>query len=62
MSIVAVSCQTRSHQAYGASEHFILFQSVGRGKDVKWWIGALVIFCIEKFSTFMWLRFYILFL
>ncbi len=49
MSIVAVSCQTRSHQAYGAFKHFILFQSVGRGKDGKWWIAAHVIFCIEKF-------------
>ncbi len=51
MSIVAVSCQIGSHQAYGASEHFILFQLVGRGKDGRWWIAAPVIFCIEKFST-----------
>jgi len=62
MSIVAVSCQTGSHQAYGSSEHLILFQSIGRGKDGRWWIAALVIFCIEKFSTFMWLLLYILFL
>jgi hypothetical protein len=62
MSIVVISCQTGSHQAYGASEHFILFQLVGRGKDGRWWIGAPVIFCIEKFSTFMWLLLCILFL
>ncbi len=53
---------TGSHQAYGASEHFILFQSVGGGKDGRWWIAAPVIFCIEKFSTFMWLLLCILFL
>ncbi len=51
MSIVAVSCQTGFHQAYGASEHFILFQSVGRGKDGRWWIATPIIFCIEKFNT-----------
>jgi hypothetical protein len=62
MSIVVVSCQTGSHQAYGDSEHFILFQLVDRGKDGRWWIVAPVIFCTEKFSTFMWLFFCILFL
>jgi hypothetical protein len=38
-------------------------QLVGeKGKDGRWWIAAPVIFCIEKFSTFMWLLLYILFL
>ncbi len=62
MSIIVVSCQIGSHQSYGASEHFILFQSLGKGKDGRWWIAAPVIFCIEKFSTFMWLLLCILFL
>jgi len=62
MIVEAVSCQTGSHQAYGASEHFILFQSVGSGKDGRWWIAGPVTFCVEKFSTFMWLLVRILFL
>jgi len=48
MSIVAVSCQTGSHKAYGACEHFILFQSVGREKMAGGGLLPLLYFVLKS--------------